>query len=150
MQSYPVSSTQGIPDKDSVFFHWDGQCNWVTCTLGREQMQVEAFTYNVCQVAECYLTEKELEPERWGVTILGQISNTMPVSIPHTQIYTSLLACPQKLPRPHDIFLVRRKQLPVPLCNTRCCYFISSLCFTCSLRKNKGAWMSTATTGFCI
>lgn len=44
MQSYPTSSTQGIPDKDSVFFHWDGQCNWVTCTLGREQMQVEAFT----------------------------------------------------------------------------------------------------------
>lgn len=106
--------------------------------------------YNVCQVAECYLTEKELEPERWGVTILGQISNTMPVSILHTQIYTSLLACPQKLPRPHDIFLVRRKQLPVPLCNTRCCYFVSSLCFTCSLRKNKGAWMSAATTGFCI
>lgn len=125
--------------------------------------------YNDCPVAECYLTEKKLclrktdqeVPQRWGVPILSQRSNTVPVPSLHTQIDTSFLACLQKLPRPHSIFLVRRKQSPVLLHSIRCCYFISSPCSAHRLRKmscthsftrslSKGAWTSAATTGFCV
>lgn len=131
----------------------------------------EGFPFNkhVCPVAECCLTEKKLRfrqtdeevPYRWGAAILGQRSYTVPVPVLHTQINTSFLACPQKLPRPHGIFLVRRNQSPVPLRNIRCCYFISSPCSAHRLRKilcrlsftrslSKGAWTSAATTRFCI